>query len=36
VATLSKPPARLGVTHWSSRLLAKPGSTVSVGVCVGS
>jgi transposase len=23
VATLSKPPARLGVTHWSSRLLAK-------------
>ena len=23
VATLTKPPARLGVTHWSSRLLAK-------------
>jgi len=23
VATLQEPPARLGVTHWSSRLLAR-------------
>ncbi len=32
IRTLETPPERLGVTHWSSRLLgAEPGSTVVVG-----
>ena len=29
VATLTKPPAKLGVTHWSSRLLAEQLAGVS-------